>query len=232
MKKIAIIIPGGIGVGHFNQGIPILELFLQKLGQYFELWVFPLGTINEGYLPKHFKICPINLPYTAPLFQRMMKTYREIKAHHQQKPFDLLHGIWTYPAGFLATLLGKRWGVKSLISVQGGGLANIKAIRYGGRQSRLNQFFVDWSLRNANLLSAESQYQVHLIKLESIRARVKVIPYGVDSTRFKFTPKTLKSPIQLVHIANLNLVKDQPTLIRAFGIIAEKKRRSTDHRRA
>ena len=218
-KKIAIIIPGGIGVGPMNQGIPILETFIERLAKRFDLFVFPLGCVNDGYTPKGFQVIAINESYDRPILKRMIKTIRTIKKVHSKEKFDWFHGIWTFPSGFLAVLLGKIWGVDSLVSIQGGGLARVKKISYGGRMKIVDRFFIRWTLRNANHLCAETNFQKNLISDVRTRKRVSVIPYGVNIDLFKYQAKPLNEPLKIIHIANLNLVKDQKTLIRALHCI-------------
>lgn len=218
-KKVAIIIPGGIGVGPQNQGIPILEALVERLSENNDITVFPLGKVNEGYIPKGFRLMAIQENYNQPLLKRMYKTVRLLRKSHKTEKFDWLHGIWTFPSGFLAVLFGKIWGLQSLVSLQGGGLAKVKSIKYGGKFPFLSRIGIQWTLKNAKHISAETYFQRNLIANPKIRERVKVIPYGVNMELFQFQTKTLKEPIQFIHIANLNPVKDQKTLIRAFYLI-------------
>lgn len=220
-KRIAIIIPGGIGVGPLNQGIPILEALLKRLSKNNDIVVFPLGRVNEGYTPRGFRVEAIRDNYDQSLLKRIIKTIFLLRKIHRKEKFDRLHGIWTFPAGFMAILLGKFWGVQSVVSLQGGGLARLKNIKYGGRVPLISNWCIRWTLKNARHITAESCFQRDLISDADIRKRVKIIPYGVDTHLFSFRPKSPEVPLRFIHIANLNPVKDQETLVRTFHLIRQ-----------
>lgn len=218
-KRIAVIIPGGIGVGHNNQGIPVLESFLQNLGRHYQITVFPLGIVHADYQPTNFELVPIQLDYNRPLWRRILLTTYKLILVHSKQPFDFFYGIWTFPSGFLAVVMAKLFSVKSLVSLQGGGLAKIPSIQYGGRMGKWSNKMIHWTLKNANYLSAETNFQRQLVPIASLREQVQVIPYGVETRLFPYQPVALEAPIQLLHIANLNPVKDQMTLLRCFELL-------------
>lgn len=220
-KRIAIIIPGGVGVGRFSQGIPILENFLERLAKNYEVTVFPLGRVDKGYVPKGFKLKPIADDYSRPLIIRLIKTSFLIIVSHFQNKFAVFHGVWTFPSGFLAVLFGKLFRKKSIVSLQGGGIARIKEINYGGRMRKSIERCILWSLRQTDVITAESDFQRRLIPNIAIQKKAKVIPYGVDLRLFKYRPKKIAPTYQFIHVANLNPVKDQITLLKCFKVLSE-----------
>src|SRR5690242_5037547 len=109
-KHIAIIIPGGIGTGRDNLGVPILEQIVKLLALQFEVTVFQLHKTNSSYRPVNFKI--IDFPSGSWMWWSLLLTFKKLNRHHQ---FTAVHGFWAMPCGFFAVVLGKLFGIPSLI---------------------------------------------------------------------------------------------------------------------
>jgi glycosyltransferase involved in cell wall biosynthesis len=56
-----------------------------------------------------------------------------------------------------------------------------------------------------------------------LAGRAAIVPLGVDVAQFEAAPaRPAGPPWRLVHVANLNEVKDQPTLLRAFRRVVDR----------
>jgi hypothetical protein len=70
-KKIAIIIPGGIGGGNFLQGIPVVEDLVIKLSESFDVTVYSLIKTDPAYIPQNFILKHTGLSYKRSALIRM-----------------------------------------------------------------------------------------------------------------------------------------------------------------
>jgi len=218
-SNIAIIIPGGIGTGHNNIGVPVLERIVKLLSADFNLTVFQLCPVNQNFKVTEFELIDIHSRFPIIRYFKFYFAFRKIQ---RQKQFKDVHGFWSFPCGFLAVLMGKIFQIKSLVSVLGGDAIALPEIQYGQLLSPLKKKLILWSLTQAGEANALTQLLIdNLTKHGLKRKDVKIIPWGIDTSLFSFREKSLAEPVQFLHIANLHPVKDQETLLRAFKIISE-----------
>lgn len=218
-KRIAIIIPGGIGTGKNNIGVPVLEQLIRLLARDFEITVFSLFKVNEDYIANGFELVSISV--SNPLL-RFLKTFSIFRRKHKNQKYDIVHGFWAMPSGFFAVLLGRILGIRSIVSLLGGDAIALPEIKYGQLQRRLPRNLILWTLKRADVVICLTHYLVNNLKKAGLkRLDIKVIPWGIDTSLFTFQEKELSIPIQFLHIANLHPVKDQETLLRAFKIISD-----------
>lgn len=219
-KRIALIVPGGLGTGPDNMGIPVLEQQVKLLSKEFEIAVFSLFKVNADYKTEGFEIISISAPS---FISKAVRLFRSFRSAHRKKQFDVVHGMWASPCGFLAVLIGKYFGVTSFVSVLGGDAVSLPFIGYGQLRSPLQKAIVRWTLYEANAVVALTRYLVGNLEREKIiRSDIRVIPWGVDQDVFAFTPRVVAPPVKFLHVANLSGVKDQITLLKAFQLIAQK----------
>lgn len=216
-RRIAIIIPGGIGTGQNNIGVPVLEQLVKLLSNQFSVTVFSLFKINKDYVPQGFQLIEIN---SSNIITRVFKFFFVFVRLHQEKKFHIVHGFWAYPSGFLAVLSGKIFTIKSMVSVLGGDAITLPHIHYGQLRNWLPRKLVLGTLNHADEVICLTNYLFKNLKSSGLqRKEVKIIPWGIDTSLFKFHEKPIGHPIRFLHIANLSPVKDQVTLLRAFKII-------------
>lgn len=215
-KKIALIIPGGLGTGRNNMGVPVLEEIVNTMTREFDITVFQLYQTNPDYEAKGFVL--LDFKSGNKLFQYCRFFVSFFRAH-RSKQFAAIHGFWVWPCGILAVFLGRVLSVKSVVSVLGGDGASVPKIDYGHLRSPLSRKLILWSLARAGHANALTVYLENNLKEVGLKRKLQIIPWGVNSSRFQFRDKPLQDPIQFLHIANLHPVKDQEMLLRAFGII-------------
>jgi glycosyltransferase involved in cell wall biosynthesis len=217
--NVAIIIPGGIGTGHNNIGVPVLERIIKLLAVDFNITVFQLYKTNADYTASGFELIDVYSPYP------WLKSTRAILAlwkAHRKKKFVAVHGFWILPGGFLAVILGKMLNIKSIVSVLGGDAIALPEINYGQLIKPLYRRVSFWTLKEADEVTALTRYLVENLQSIGMKPRkVHVIPWGIETDLFAFREKQLQRPIRFLHIANLHPVKDQETLLRAFKIITQ-----------
>jgi glycosyltransferase involved in cell wall biosynthesis len=219
-KHIAIIIPGGIGTGENNAGVPVLEQTVKRLAHEFNITVFQLFKTNADYKPDQFKIVDINNGSSIKNWWTLFSSFRKL---HREQPFHAIHAFWAMPCGFFAVLLAKFFNIRSLISLQGGDAIALPEINYGQLLRPLQRRLIMWSLHNCTHLLCPTRFMYdNLVGFGLKRKSTDFIPLGVDESIFTFQSNEFHSPIQFLHIGNFNRVKDQATLLRAFRLIANK----------
>jgi len=222
-KKIAIIIPGGIGGGNFLQGIPVVEDLVQRLSESYEVTVYSLIKTDPAYTPKNFVLRHTGAHYKRPVMWRIFLCSLLFVFDYVKNRYVLVHGIWGHPPGRMAVILAKIFGIPSVVSIRGGEAAHVPEINYGNMLHPRIRKITLWTCRNAAALVMLTRFQLtELRKYGMDRKDYHIIPNGVDETVFTFQKKALRAPYHLIHIGNLNPVKDQPTLLKAFKLISEK----------
>lgn len=217
--QIAIIIPGGIGTGKGNIGVPVMERLVKLLAKDFEITVFSLFKINENYTPDGFTLIDCSAPI---LLLRVIKFFSAFKQINRKTKFHLVHGFWALPSGLLAAGTGKIFKMKSVISVLGGDAISLPEINYGQLRHWLSRKLVLWCLRDTDEVICLTRYLLNNLESAGLMRRdVKIIPWGIDNSLFPFHDKPVLHPIKFLHIANLSPVKDQITLLKAFKIVAD-----------
>jgi glycosyltransferase involved in cell wall biosynthesis len=141
---------------------------------------------------------------------------------HLPDPFDVVHGFWAIPCGVAAVLLGRKLHRPSVVTFMGGETASLPEIGYGNMASFPAKRVTLWTSRNANELVTLSRFQVEELRLAASPGNgPHVFPFGVDHRLFPFREKDISArPLQLLHVSNINPLKDQATLLRAFQIIS------------
>ncbi|HMJ69890.1 MAG TPA: glycosyltransferase [Cyclobacteriaceae bacterium] len=215
-SALAIIIPGGIGTGRGNMGVPVLNGLVKIISAQFDLTVFSLAKINAGYQPEGFELVDA---YKSNSVMRVLSFPRLFRKHHRRKKFVAIHGFWVMPAGLLAVLAGKLFGVKSVVSVLGGDAAALPEIGYGRLHKPLVRWLTLLTLSKADHINALTEYLVNNLRAVGFKRAVDVIPWGVNKDLFYYDPKPASLLTVFLHVANLHPVKDQETLLRTFTII-------------
>jgi glycosyltransferase involved in cell wall biosynthesis len=146
---------------------------------------------------------------------------RAIADEHARGPFDLLHAVQASEAGFVGALAARRLRRPLAVHVGGGELVSLPQVGYGSQRVAIERTQVAVALRSADLITAGSRGLVVRCRqwVGPGRAeRVRWAPYGVDVVRFR--PRRFPRHPTLLHVADLNPVKDQATLLQAFAGVA------------
>jgi glycosyltransferase involved in cell wall biosynthesis len=219
-RAIAIIIPGGIGTGRNNLGVPVLERIVQQIAVDHEVTVFQLFPANPGFAVHGFELVGA---YSRFLPLKLLKFLFAFLRSHRRKKFQVVHGFWVLPGGLLAVVIGKLFGIKSIVSVLGGDAIGLPDIGYGQLLRSSYRALIFWTLKQAGEVIALTQYLVNnLRKVGFYRGDIHVIPWGIDNKIFSYREKPLEAPIRFLHIGNLHPVKDQVTLLRAFKQVSDR----------
>lgn len=158
----------------------------------------------------------------------LMRGWRAVMNGHRRAPFDVLHAMWADEPGILATRLGRRLAVPTIVSLLGGELSAHSDIRYGIQLSWLGRRAVKTAVQRASWCTAGSSQM-----LATARAlipgrdwdRATVIPFGTDPDLFSPRGASLPStdaPV-ILHVGSLVGVKNQSGLFDAFSQVAARR---------
>ena len=181
--------------------------------------VFQLYKTNKDYKANGFELIDILSGNSILKILRFLFVFRKFHSHRR---FKVVHGFWALPGGFLAVLVGKMFGIKSIISLQGGDAIALPEINYGQLLKWLPRKVSLWAMNKADELISPTRYMIDNLRNYGLkRDDVKYIPLGVDNLVFTFHKKEMNLPVKFLHIGNFNRVKDQKTLLKAFQIISK-----------
>jgi glycosyltransferase involved in cell wall biosynthesis len=218
-RRIAIWLHGGVGSGPYSHGQPALHKLITDLAEQYEIDVYMKSPPSEDFKPSAFKIFSLKKEFSsgalrwAYLIILFFRNYR-------RKRYELLYGIWGYPAGVLVVILAKILNKPSVIHLQGGDSVSIPALRYGVFYNPIRRRICLWAYKKCTCLIALTSYQVKFLREFGIWRAVDIIPFGVDTALFKYQSGHFRYPaLRCLHVANQTPVKDQETMLRAFALI-------------
>ncbi|MBI3586625.1 MAG: glycosyltransferase family 4 protein [Ignavibacteriales bacterium] len=226
--RIAFMMPGG--VAHYDKGLHIPELFnlIAKLSERFEITVYSFvvlgnesGAVSCGNATVKF----ISADHRSHWFTKTLKILSVFIQDHIKNNYDVVVGLYGLPTEIAAIVVSKVFRIASVIYLRGGETAYIPSIAYGNMSPGIKSILTKWVCRNADALIVLTDFQIQqLNKFGITRPDVKIIHAGVDTEFFALARKHVpQKPYRFLHVANLNPVKDQATLLRTFALINEKE---------
>jgi glycosyltransferase involved in cell wall biosynthesis len=215
--KVALVVPGGVDRSGEYRVIPALLALIRRLAENHSVHVFAL---RQEPRPATWDLVGARIHNigTGPV---RIRAVRAIWAEHRGSPFDLIHSIWSGACGSVAVSAGWILRVPNLVHLTGGEVVRLPEIGYGGRiawRGRVQEAVV---LRGATAVSATSTPLVQALAQLGITAQR--VPLGIDLSNWPPQApvrRNLSETARLIHVASLNRVKDQPTLLRALSALA------------
>ena len=222
--KIALIVPGGVDRSGRIFVIPVLLALIERLARRHEVVVVSLDPNTEAseYELLGARIVNLGLIKARTRISRTIVTLGKLMSALRAAGggFDLLHAFWVCPPGTLAVAAGSLVRVPVVVSIGGGELVWLPTIRYGGMRTVRSRITMSATLRCASAVSAPSMYVMR--SATRIRPDTLWLPTGVDTKIFQgSSERACGPPWRLVHVAGLNEVKNQETLLRAVQQVAD-----------
>jgi glycosyltransferase involved in cell wall biosynthesis len=224
--KIAVIVPGGVDRSGETRVIPAFLALIERLARRHDVHVFAL---RQDSRPGTWQLAGATIHNAGHSFHRvgapMVRALRQLSAEHRRSPFDLVQSLFSGAPGVVACLAAARLRRPFAVHVAGGELACLPEIQYGGRLGWLGRCREALVLRRAAAVSAASAPMIEM--LHGIGVAAQRVPLGVDLRRWPLREPEPRAPAavaRLIHVASLNLVKDQTTLLRALAILARQGR--------
>ncbi|HXJ20296.1 MAG TPA: glycosyltransferase family 4 protein [Polyangia bacterium] len=212
--RLGLIVPGGFDPSGREGTIPALLGLAQELARRHQVRVFAAAG-RAG--PGRYRIGDVQVTQMGPASGlRLAAGFARWVS--ESGPFDRLHAFWADRTALLATLYARLRSVPSLISIGGGELVWLPDIGYGGAGTVWSRAISRAALRWADAVTAGSAYAARPLRL-----RAQIVPLGVDVARFAAAPsRPMGPPWRLLHVANLNRVKDQTTLLAALRRVVDR----------
>ena len=209
--------------------VPALRMLISKLSEDFDITVY--STILRNRYTKSFKCGHATVRFVAALYneqlpKRIVHFLRAFRKDHLKHPYDIAHGFWALPGGLAAVLAGKLFGLPAIVSLQGGEAARLPQIAYGNMRKQPLKGLTLWTCRNADILTCLTNFQLDQLRRYLVNRsshRVVIVPFGANKS---FDVEKKRSipvpPFHFLHVANLNMVKDQIMLLKTFQLIARR----------
>jgi glycosyltransferase involved in cell wall biosynthesis len=212
--KIALLVPGGVDRSGTAKVIPCLLWLIERL-------------VVDGHEVHVFASRHEKRPGSWPLLGARVHNVglrpatfwmtRAVLAEHRTSPFDVIHAFWS-GLGAVGAIVGKLTSVPMVLTLPGGDVVGLPDIGYGSLLSRSGKIKLQLAARSARQVNAPSHFMRDLAAKQGIDAAV--VPLGVDLCRWLPAPprpRDVSAPLKLLHVASLNRVKDQPTLLEAVA---------------
>jgi glycosyltransferase involved in cell wall biosynthesis len=215
--RLALIVPGGVDRSGEYRIIPALIALLTRLSRTHDVQVFAL---SQEATPGDWSLAGAHIHNVGTRLTRP-RALRAVISAHRVRRFDLIHSIWSGGCGEIAVTAGCLLHIPSLVHIAGGELVSLPEIGYGGASSWRGRLRERLILRTASAVSAASASVV--ASAAALGVSAQRVPLGVDLAvwppREPARRDSLQTP-RLIHVASLNRVKDQPTLLRALAELA------------
>jgi glycosyltransferase involved in cell wall biosynthesis len=215
--KIALVVPGGVDRSAQYRVIPALLALIRRLAARHEVHVFAL---HQETQPGTWDLFGARI-HNIGAAQTRSRAVRAICAEHRKAAFTAIQSIWSGSPGLVSVLAARILRIPCFVHVAGGELVALRDIVYGGRltwKGRLQEAAI---LRAATTVTAASKPMIEALAARGIDGRR--VPLGVDLNVWppREPRRRDRDAARLIHVASLNRVKDQGTLLRALAILAE-----------
>jgi glycosyltransferase involved in cell wall biosynthesis len=222
--RIALVLPGGVDRTGRERVIPVVLSLIERLARRHQVTVVAVEHEPQWCQYPLLGATVINLGRVSGVgravqwavrFRRLIAALRSQGGH-----FDVLHALWVGTPASLAVAAGRWLGIPVVASIGGGELVWLPEIGYGGQGSWAGRLKTSLILRKADALSAGSQYCMR--PLVKIRPDTVWLPWGVDWKLFDApVERPAGPPWRLLHVASINRVKDQVTLLQAARLVLD-----------
>jgi glycosyltransferase involved in cell wall biosynthesis len=224
--RIALVVTGGLDRSGRERVIPALLAFVEAMARRHEVHAFVLRHEIE---PSRYELLGATVHDLGrvdgmPGLAWWRQGRRLVEAMRRVGRFDVLHAYWGIPAGVVGTAVAQRLDLPSVVTFDSGEFVGLPDIGYGLQRRWRDRRAIAATLRRASRLTVCTTYMATLARASG--ADAAVVPLGVDPRYF--SPGDANGPPwRLLHVASLNRVKDQATLLRALALVTAREPRVT-----
>src|ERR1700683_112088 len=217
--RIALVVPGGVDRSGVYRVIPALLALLSRLSRAHEVHAFALAQ-EAG--PADWQLAGAHI-HNIGRQRTRTRAVRAILAVDRASHFDLVHAIWSGSCGLVAVAAAALLRIPTVVHVAGGELVALPEIGYGDMLTWRSRMRERLTLRAASVVSAASAPVVAAVAALGVGA--ERVPLGVDLS--VWPPRAPvrrdgRETAKLIHVASLNRVKDQRTLLQALATLAQR----------
>jgi len=215
--KLALVVGGGVDRSGEYRVIPVLLALIERLSRAHEVHVFALVQEPE---PACWELAGATI-HNIGRGRIHVRSIVAIRAEHRRAPFDLLHAVFSGPCGLITVAAARLLRLPSMVHYTSGELVGLRDIGYGGQLNWKGRLSERITLRGADIVTATSA--PILDELQTLGVQARRVSLGVDLR--KWPPRAPRprrgGPARLVHVASLNRVKDQSTMLHALERLAK-----------
>jgi glycosyltransferase involved in cell wall biosynthesis len=226
-KRVAILVPGGLGGRDSGIHIPTLYRLVELLSQHFEIIAYshrlPSDLLKTTFCG-NARVRFLNATHESNSFVRAKVFVNSFLQDHEREKFHLVHGFWGLPFGTYAIVLGRTAGIPSVVTLLGGETARLPALGYGVLRNPLKVGLLRWACRNATVVTVQSEQQFREAKHAGIRTEnMRVIPHGtsVDWPSTRRNGKA-KREIRFLSVGDLSETKGLSILLKTFSAVRQR----------
>jgi glycosyltransferase involved in cell wall biosynthesis len=219
--NIGILTPG-FSKDADDWALPFLQNLTDELSKYSDVRVIALRYphTRQPYSLNRVQVYPLGYGANTRGLRRLqlwLDTLRLIQKLHVEKPFDVLHAIWSDETGLLATWAGRLLGIPTVTSIAGGELVCFSELQYGSQCSIFGRWIVGQAVKAKRITVSGSHSQAMLEKAYPVdKRRIHTVVWGVDTEKFYPDPSQ-KQMNRLLHVGSLVGVKNQKMLLQAIA---------------
>jgi len=217
--NIGIIIPG-FGENENDWALPVYQNLVRELAKSHDVRVialrYPHTTV--AYMYHGAEVYPLGYgAWTQGIrrFNLWGDVVRMVRLLQDEKPFNILHGIWADETGALAGYLGKFLRVPSVTTLAGGELVGYPDLDYGLQISRYGRWVVNRAMKANRVIIVPSK-----MKQVAGRNNIALIPLGIDPDIF-YPSEIERKPNHLIHVGSLISVKNQKLLLDTMALLGD-----------
>ncbi|MFI4885465.1 MAG: glycosyltransferase family 4 protein [Steroidobacterales bacterium] len=217
--KLALVVPGGVDRTGEYRVIPALLALIERLAMRHEVHVFAL---RQEPHPATWTLRKARVHNIGGGMTRLRAVQAILAQHRRVSGFDIVQSVFSGACGLVAVSAARLLRIPSLVHVGGGEPVDMPDIAFGGRRTWRGRWQETVVMAGATGVTAASEPELALLSRIGVAARR--VPLGVDHVRDwparEPVPRRPGEPARLIHVASLNRVKDQPTLLRAVARLA------------
>ena len=198
--------------------IPCLLWLIERLARVHEVHVFALRQEERA---EQYHLLGAQIHCVGARFAPA-KAVVAILSEHRNSPFQVAHAVWAAHPGVVASIVHRLAGVPFLVHVTGGDLAAVRDIRFGLLTRRYGRVLLRLAVTRAAHVTVPSNFMRE--RANALRIEAERLPFGVATDKWPVRPPQHRDgsrPARLIHVADLNRVKDQPMLLRAMRQLRE-----------
>ncbi|MCC8441509.1 glycosyltransferase family 4 protein [Xanthomonas cannabis] len=213
--KLALVVPGGVDRSGEVRVIPVFLTLIDWLARSHQVHVFVL---HQEPLPDTWMLRGA-MVHNIGARRTRLRAVAAIVAEHRRAPFDVVQAVFSGYCSLIAVAAARLLRRPSAVHIAGGELAALHAIGYGGRRKWRGRLREAVILRLADRVTAASEPII--ASLQALGIAATRVPLGVDLRAWPVAPPRARqgAVARLLHVASLNPVKDQRTLLQAMAAL-------------
>jgi glycosyltransferase involved in cell wall biosynthesis len=217
--KIAIVLPGGVDKSGTERVVPALLWLIERLAKQHTVKIVALHQYPDPCRYDLLGAEVINLGAVKGRVNELKMPARLRQLNRALGGFKphVIHAIGAQESGVLAGVWGRWHKIPVVVSIWSGELVWLPKISYGWQGNWRTRLPISIAQRLATAITGGSRYTQSQSPYP-----MHWLPLGVDTNLFHPSTNPKQADVlRLVHVAHVNGVKDQQTLLKAVRLVAD-----------